>query len=207
MAGDDELRLNELLRFRKTSRRLALEVHSHCEVPAGCGGVVLRWRRADAPIGLNLQLYVSGALQHARVDDQELSEQRVVVAPGAHLLTFKIDRPAPGGLLLFRAELNPRIRSAATPTLRSATDGRWRASVDKPGSGWRGPDFDDAAFEPLVEVRVSRPRGDQQWRYDYLSRDATGLGLPAASRWRVLQRPPRAVWVRCRFTVDCEGFR
>ena len=53
MGNDDkpDLRLNELERFRKTSSRLALEAHSHCEVPAGCGGVVLRWTRPGAPLG------------------------------------------------------------------------------------------------------------------------------------------------------------
>ena len=40
----DEQRLNSVDRFRKKSERLVLEEHGHCEVPAGCGGVVLRWR-------------------------------------------------------------------------------------------------------------------------------------------------------------------
>ena len=63
MSDRDDLRLNELQRYRKTSSRLALEVHSHCEVPAGCGGVVLRWRRPGAPVGISLLSYVSGSLE------------------------------------------------------------------------------------------------------------------------------------------------
>ena len=35
----EALRLNTLNRFRKHSPRLLLEEYSHCEVPAGCGGV------------------------------------------------------------------------------------------------------------------------------------------------------------------------
>jgi hypothetical protein len=39
-----EQRLNSLDRFRKQPGRLVLEEHSHCQVPAGCGGGVLRRR-------------------------------------------------------------------------------------------------------------------------------------------------------------------
>lgn len=51
---DRELKLNSISRFSKQSPRLVLEEHGHCEVPAGCGGVVLRWRGADDPIALKL---------------------------------------------------------------------------------------------------------------------------------------------------------
>lgn len=39
----DNLKLNTLDRFTKQPGLLALQESSHCEVPAGCGGVVLRW--------------------------------------------------------------------------------------------------------------------------------------------------------------------
>jgi hypothetical protein len=39
--------LNSLDRFRKHPGQLVLEEHGHCEVPAGCGGVVLRWRNPN----------------------------------------------------------------------------------------------------------------------------------------------------------------
>jgi len=48
--SSDDLRLNSLDRFRKSKSGLTLEVYSSCEVPAGCGGAVLRWRRPGAPI-------------------------------------------------------------------------------------------------------------------------------------------------------------
>ena len=41
---DRQLRINTLSRYRGRPPRLVLEEHNHCEVPAGCGGVVLRWR-------------------------------------------------------------------------------------------------------------------------------------------------------------------
>ncbi len=33
-----DLNLNSLSRFSKKSSTMILEVYSHCEVPAGCGG-------------------------------------------------------------------------------------------------------------------------------------------------------------------------
>ena len=51
---DRELKLNSISRSSKQSPRLVLEEHGHCEVPAGCGGVVLRWRGHDDPIPVKL---------------------------------------------------------------------------------------------------------------------------------------------------------
>ena len=53
-------KLNSLERFRKQSPRLVLEEHSHCEVPAGCGGVVLRWRNPLAGLPLLVHFYAPG---------------------------------------------------------------------------------------------------------------------------------------------------
>jgi hypothetical protein len=47
---DHKLKLNGLSRYTKQSPRLVLEEYSHCEVPAGYGGVVLRWRNPDQPL-------------------------------------------------------------------------------------------------------------------------------------------------------------
>jgi len=85
MSDSDDLRLNELQRYRKTSSRLALEVHSHCEEPAGCGGVVLRWRRPGAPIGISLLSYVSGSSEGPFLDGKRFDEQRMTLAPGREL--------------------------------------------------------------------------------------------------------------------------
>jgi len=49
--------LNSLGRFRKQPGRLVLEEHSHCEVPTGCGGVVLRWRNPHAVLPVTMHLY------------------------------------------------------------------------------------------------------------------------------------------------------
>jgi hypothetical protein len=45
-----DLSLNSIDRYRKRSNRLILEEHRSCELPAGCGGVVLRWGRVGIPL-------------------------------------------------------------------------------------------------------------------------------------------------------------
>ncbi|MCA9573543.1 MAG: hypothetical protein KC656_37160, partial [Myxococcales bacterium] len=97
----EALRLNTLNRFRKHSPRLLLEEYSHCEVPAGCGGVVLRWidpqtalpmlARTVAPEGRDPELFVDGrALSSARFD----------LSPGPHALAIDMGLGGAGSLLL-----------------------------------------------------------------------------------------------------------
>jgi len=197
MSDRDDLRLNELQRYRKTSSQLALEVHSHCEVPAGCGGVVLRWRRPDASIGISLLTYMSGPFEGFLLDGQRFDEQRLTVTPGEHVLSFVLAKPGSEGFLLLRASFRPEIATARQPEAISRADGRWRAATREPPEGWQLPGFDSPDLVPLVEKPVPEPRGNESWRWQLLQRDAKGLGLPSkASR----------AWVRWSFRVGLEGF-
>lgn len=205
MSDSDDLRLNELQRYRKTSDRLALEVHSHCEVPAGCGGVVLRWRHPGAPLGLSLFSYVSGSFEGPFIDGKPITEQRITLAPGEHVLSLVVNKPGNAGLLqpgnqgflLLRASLQPNIATALRREAVSQPDGRWRAATREPPEGWQLPGFDSPDFVPLVEKPVPEPKGNERWSWQTLQRDAKGLGLPAkASR----------AWVRWSFHLGLEGF-
>jgi hypothetical protein len=215
--GDDsELRLNELERFRKTSSRLALEAHGSCEVPAGCGGVVLRWRRPGAPIGLSFSKYIEPAPSDICLDGKKLDEQRTEVTPGEHVLSLTIEAPESDGFLLMTVRLRPDIPTARRPTASSNADGTWRATLADPatanGEGWRLPGFDDSAFVPLVERAVPEPKGNLKWSWQLLQETAKGLGLPASNVIKAgwfagLRRGgSQRAWVRWRFRVDHEGF-
>src|SRR5206468_12707267 len=85
-----EQQLNSLDRFRKKPERLVLEEHGHCEVPAGCGGVVLRWRnpRARVPVVIRLYTPVPAA---AFIDGRELTVSRVDLSPGPHVFAVRLD--------------------------------------------------------------------------------------------------------------------
>ena len=78
--ADDELRLNTVERFSKHSTRLVLEEHGHCEVPAGCGGVVLQWRDPQAGLPVIVGLIGSVGRGEVFVDGEALSQQRVVLS-------------------------------------------------------------------------------------------------------------------------------
>jgi hypothetical protein len=198
MSSDDDLRLNGLERYRKTSSRLALEVHSHCEVPAGCGGVVLRWRRPGAPLGILLRVYVRGLVGELSLDGAPLSEQRVSLTPGEeHVLSFVVDAPGADGFLLMRARFEPELASASRPEVLSQADGRWRAVTREPSGPWQHPGFDGADFVPLVEKPVPEPEDDKGWSWQLLSDEVQGLALAS---------PASRAWVRWSFRVDPEGF-
>src|SRR5262245_59385715 len=83
-------KLNSLDRFRKQSDRLVLEEHSHCEVPAGCGGVVLRWRNPFAALPLLVYLYSPGKTELS-LDGTPVVRTGNDVAPGEHLFAFVLE--------------------------------------------------------------------------------------------------------------------
>jgi hypothetical protein len=201
------LRLNGLDRFRKSRSGLTLEVHSHCEVPAGCGGAVLRWRRPGTPIGLSIFQHVNGEVDGFFLDGERSGEQRTTVQPGTHVLSFTVDGPAEGGLVLLEMSLEPALATAKSPRFTSGTHGTWRASTSEPPEGWRAVGFDDSVFVPLVEREVPAPEGNRKWAWEHLSERARGLGLPEKAGWRKwLGGSAARVWVRCTFRVDDEGF-
>src|SRR5438445_588541 len=104
----DEQQLNSLERFRKQPGRLVLEEHSHCEVPAGCGGVVLRWRNPRATLPLLLHLYAPGEFTLS-LDGDTPRTGRVDVAPGRHVVGLVLpDADLAAGLFLFAATHDPK---------------------------------------------------------------------------------------------------
>ncbi len=72
---DRELRLNSIDRYVKRSPHFVLEEHGHCEVPAGCGGVVLRWLNPATTVPVRLELWVTASGDHGAVGDAERGEQ------------------------------------------------------------------------------------------------------------------------------------
>lgn len=195
MSGDD-LKLNSLDRFRKASRRLVLEEHSHCEVPAGCGGAVLRWIDPTEALPLTVRLAAPGT-PTLTLDGDGLRSARTTVTHGVHVFAFTLTCPE-GGALLFHASPGEVVRSRPLRdpfTLTSIADGRWRATTRAPTEDlWRHPGYDDALWPALTESAV--PAGwtgrEAPWHIQQLLKvGARSLGLPRAE----------TVWVRCRFDV------
>lgn len=185
----DEKKLNSLERFRKQSARLVLEEHSHCEVPAGCGGVVLRWRNPAARVPVLIHLYTAGK-ESLFIDGVSIRATWLDLAPARHVLSVVIENvELSGGLLMMALVHEPEQRSgrsgrAIEQPLKvvSATDGSWRSTLDVPANEeWMSLSFDDRSWPALVSMPV--PQLEEYSRGWYACRrcqeqGAECLGLP-----------------------------
>ena len=102
MGAHDDLRINTLHRFAKHSPRLTLREYSHCEVPAGCGGVVLRWTDPTDARAVFVHLGTPNAEVDAWLDGTEIVASAHALAGDEHVLALHVTRHAktPTGRLL-----------------------------------------------------------------------------------------------------------
>lgn len=94
-SSDDDLRINTLHRFAKHSPRLTLQEYSHCEVPAGCGGVVLRWVDPRRGVPIRVRAIVLGETK-TWLDGAPLPGGHTRIEAGTHVLAVHVT-PARGG--------------------------------------------------------------------------------------------------------------
>src|SRR6185369_4705197 len=101
--AERDLKLNSLGRYGKGSSRLLLEEHGHCEVPAGCGGVVLRWRNPAAALPVVIHLDSPSELTWL-LDGTAPPAARLDLTPGKHVVAFTLkNADLAGPLLMFAA--------------------------------------------------------------------------------------------------------
>jgi len=203
MAARDDTKQNALSRYEKRSPDLALLEYSHCEVPAGCGGAVLRWvdPRAEVPLLLHLDATAPCAV---RLDGAPIVSSRVSLAPGPHVLAFLLARAESGeAALLFAASPDSaakvsgddrRIREAAErAAFRSEPEPAWRTSTVEPdGDAWTHEGFDDAAWSPAEAIALPDAPKASWIRRELLEHGVRAIGLRGA-------RGP--LWIRRRFVV------
>jgi hypothetical protein len=206
VASDDEeaLRLNTLHRFSKHSPRLLLQEYSHCEVPAGCGGVVLRWIEREGGLPAILRMAALGPIR-CWLDDRELISSTLELHAGEHVLALEVtELPRSNTPIAVRLDVN--LPNNSTTLLRSAEDSRWWVTIAEPSGAWSGLGYDAAAHHwtralahPDHEAEVPQ---DQRWRWSSLTREpyANRPQIPAAAR--PLALPSTRAWLRCEFTLD-----
>lgn len=226
---DDDLKLNSLHRFAKKSPRLALEEYSHCEVPAGCGGVVMRWTDLAEGVPAILRVVVQGAVT-AFLDGEPLASGRATLSYGDHLLAIAIERgpapvaaPQPSGA---RGALRA-IQDALVPPRPPVTDGRdLFAAAVAPDRGRVDPyERPIAATGDGTWAALAADEAPEGWRDASFAVDAPWTALAEAppgavaalpeaghDRWRfeelerigarALLLPSHArIWIRKRLTV------
>jgi hypothetical protein len=187
---DPEIKLNSLTRFSKKSPRLVLEEYSSCEVPAGCGGVVLRWRSPSEAIPMTLRLYCGNCKRELVALDgvNTGSKSKIPVGFGRHTFALALRDVQPEfACVLLSATLDSEYVRVLRPTgdtdLVSAPDGSWRYSLDIPGDdSWQQVDFDDSAWKSMVEkpfgpLPTSYGSSISTWTRDMTEQGARGLGV------------------------------
>src|SRR5262245_59569135 len=203
-------KLNSLDRFRKQSPRLILEQHSHCEVPAGCGGVVLRWSNPFAALPLVVHLYSPGQSQ-LYIDSRPVENIGLELDPGPHVLAIALERvDRAGGLFMFAAVHDPKRAHKQMPPglaegewwLLSAPDSTWRATTDAlvESKPWIALDFDDSGWTPLARAvtspQITSGQPGSHQAYWCNRHHAAFLVLPKASASGMGR-----VWVRRKFVI------
>jgi len=191
---DRELRLNSVDRYVKSSPHFVLEEHGHCEVPAGCGGVVLRWRDPAAAVPVRLQLWIGSAEERrVELDGARLQSGRPLLAPGRHVLTIAAVA-GPGPIqLLFSAHAdiagNPLVLVS-----QPAPSWRW-SNVEPSAAAWTAVDFDDTSWSPMTSGELTAEESDSYPVKRLLEVDAAPLTAVV---------PSGRLWIRTVLVVPAE---
>ena len=167
MASDEDLQINTRHALTKHSPSAILEEHGSCEVPAGCGGVVLRWRDPDVGRPAVVRLGHLGALT-AWLDGEEVVNSWVELRAGRHVFAVElrdIEEPVP-----FIAVIVARGTVGAPPVLMASAPGHaWRVHRQPP-EGWIHPEFDDRSWDLSTSGADLVPSSDDDtdrvhWRF------------------------------------------
>lgn len=205
MGDDDDLELNRLDRFSKRSPRLVLEEYSHCEVPAGCGGVVLRWR--DDADGLTVVFQGASPGQITlTIDGADPPSAFAQLAYGDHLLAIHLHGIEVRHAVFGLAARQGGKRASETgkrpiAPLCTADDGSWKHTRHRPDDdAWQRPDFDDRDWAPLVRGRLPRNlEKHEAWPYERVEE--------AGARLLALPKHTEELWIRKRLTLTPEDGR
>ena len=162
MPGKD-LKLNSLSRFSKQSPLFILEGYTHCEVPAGCGGVVLRWLTPDEPIPMHGDFFSNnGTLKMDALDGGDrLRTFRVWVPYGSHVLSFEFQEIDPSfavvlSVMRTQDDYIRFLQPEGDTTVLSLPDGTWKYSLGPMETiEWQKPGFDDSTWFPMVKKPVN----------------------------------------------------
>jgi hypothetical protein len=206
-----DLNLNSLGRYAKQSSRLVLEQHSHCEVPAGCGGVVLRWRSEISDLPVLLHSFASGK-SNLFIDGQSPASSRSMISVGDHVLSLVLGEVPKDAILAVAAVHDasrvPLVSQQLGEVLHvlSDADGTWKSTTIPPADDqWMKSGFDDsswvaleAAQPPVLEKRRGYTR-ENIWEI------RLQMALDAGAKCLRIETPTGQMWVRKAFRVTKQG--
>lgn len=203
-----DLNLNSLGRYAKQSSRLILEQHSHCEVPAGCGGVVLRWRSEISELPVVVELFSSGKSK-LLIDGQPPTSSASMVSFGDHVVSLVLEEVPDNAILAVAvvhdasSVLMVSQQLGEVVNVLSDADGTWKSTTVKPPDDrWMKSGFDDsswtaleAAAPPVLEKRKVYTR--ENFREMNLK-----MALDAGAKCLRVSTPTGQMWVRRAFRLS-----
>ena len=195
----DELELNSIERFSKKSKRLILEELSSCEVPAGCGGVVLRWFSPDQglSVGVRIHHYGGEIAFYCNGDSMPKGCANIPFGPGLLAIQIGPRDHVFDWLCIASNHTSPSQRSGDNQNiteLSGSLDGSWKFTTTDPGEGWMNNDFDDATWTSLKTstIPIGTLPKEKQWRFKYL----------ANGEYTIFALPQDGAWIRKRFDLS-----
>lgn len=203
----EEFELNSLSRFRKKSSQFVLEQYSHCEVPAGCGGAVIRWRNPLANRSVILTMYWDEAFT-VQIDGHEIVKSLFDLSPGRHALTLSKDGSkigAPKVMCVLKAH-NEETRTTMYTTVSEPTfhimsiePQRWRFTTVPPTDhNWLLPNYDDSSWANLIKLDQTPPPDTEDRWYEFRHcQEAGAFLLGAPMPWK----PSEPYFIRFEFEI------
>ncbi len=199
---DEDLKLNDLSKFSKSSRRLILREYSNCEVPAGCGGVVFRWKNPDDAIAFETLSFILGEFE-LFLDGNTPQSACPLLERGEHILSLVISnfqsnygflmfagRSGESGASLFY-EGDRKVRILSSP------DSSWKFLLNAPmEESWTGLKFDDSSWNSMIfkNLPTLDKKDSRRFEIDSLSGyGAQSLGIEEVA--------PKTIWIRKRFSL------
>jgi hypothetical protein len=203
---EKDLKLNDLPRFSKSSPRLVLHEYSNCEVPAGCGGVVFRWKKPDNPVAFEFSLYIPGEFE-LFIDGNHPQSACTLLERGAHILSLAVSKfKSHYGLLMFVGKTGETgvytndiklYEVDRTERVLSLPDSSWKYQLQPPtDESWTKLQFDDTTWKSLISKALPSIAPEDSAQYTIKSLSALGaqsLGIEDAA--------VEAIWIRKTFSL------
>jgi hypothetical protein len=205
------LNLNSLGRYAKQSSRLILEQHPHCEVPAGCGGVVLRWRSEISELPVLVHSFSSGKSK-LFIDGQSPTSSWSSISFGDHVLSLVLEELPKDAILavavVHNASRAPPISQQIGEVLKvlSDADGTWKCTTVKPADDqWMKSGFDDSSWATLNAAQPPVLEKRQMYTRENMWEIRLQMALEAGAKCLRVTTPSGQMWVRRAFRLSSPG--
>jgi hypothetical protein len=202
-----DLNLNSLGRYAKQSSRLILEQHSHCEVPAGCGGVVLRWRSDISELPVLVHSFTSGK-SNLFIDGLPPASSQALIPFGDHVLSLVLEELTKDAILAVAAVHNAARFPLASQQLGevlkvlSDADGTWKGTTFQPADDqWMKSGFDDSSWVPLEAVQPPSLEKRQAYTRTNFWEMRLNMTLEKGAKCLNVTSPTGQMWVRRAFRL------